>query len=157
MAVRDIYTEADFESMGWHDCDIHAIALEPLPDHPGRLLLDIDYLVEWQRPDPASRQLAFMVSPATLVFDQAWDLVTNIDLSGWGFQLSILEVERDGPDERGLSTWKLAGDQFELSISSPGFTLYLRREPIFCEGQWLSAGERGGLSFAEQGFSATPT
>ena len=67
MAVRDIYTEADFGSMGWHDCHIHAIALEPLPDNPGRLLLDIDYLVEWQRPDPASRGLAFMVSPATLV------------------------------------------------------------------------------------------
>jgi hypothetical protein len=157
MAVRDIYTEADFGSMDWHDCHIHAIALEPLPNNPGRLLLDIDYLVEWLRPDPASRRLAFMVSPATLVFDQAWDLVTNIDLSGWGFQLSILEVERDGPDERGFSTWKLAGDLFELSINSRGFTLYLRREPIFCEGQRLSVEERGGLSFAEQGFSATPT
>jgi hypothetical protein len=31
MAVRDIYTEADFGSMGWHDCHIHAIAFEPLP------------------------------------------------------------------------------------------------------------------------------
>ena len=49
MAVRDIYTEADFGSMGWHDCHIHAIALEPLPSEPGRLLLDIDYLVEWLR------------------------------------------------------------------------------------------------------------
>jgi hypothetical protein len=157
MAVRDIYTEADFESMGWHDCHIHAIAVETLPNNPGRLLLDIDYLVEWLRPDPASSGLAFMVSPATLVFDQAWDLVTNIDMSGWAFQLPILEVERDGPDERGLSTWRLAGDQFELSISSRGFTQYLRREPVFCDGQWLSVEERGGFSFAEQGFSATPT
>jgi hypothetical protein len=98
-----------------------------------------------------------MVSPATLVFDRAWDLVTNIDLSGWGFQLSILEVERDGPDERGMSTWKLGGDLFELSIRSRGFTQYLRREPMFCEGQRLSVAERGGLSFTEQGFSATPT
>ena len=157
MAVRDIYTEADFESMEWHDCHIHAMAFELLPNNPGRLLLDIDYLVEWQLPDPASRQLAFMISPATLVFDQAWDLVTNIDMSGWAFQLPILEVERDGPDERGFSTWKLAGDTFELSISSRGFTQYLRREPVFCDGQWLSVEERGGFSFAEQGFSATPT
>jgi len=157
MAVRDIYTEADFGSMDWHDCHVHAIAFEPLPDSPGRLLLDIDYLVEWLRPDPASRGLAFMVSPATLVFDRAWDLVTNIDLSGWGFQLSILEVERAGPGERGFSTWNLTGDLFELSINSRGFTQYLRREPIFCDGQRLSVEERGGLSFAEQGFSATPT
>src|SRR4029077_16835053 len=118
MAVRDIYTEADFGPMGWHDCHIHATALEPLPYNPGRLLLDIDYLVEWQRPDPASRGLAFMVSPATRVFDRAWDLVTSIDLSGWGFQLSILEVERDGPDERGMSTWKLGGTSLS-SASAP--------------------------------------
>jgi len=157
MAVRDIYTEADFGSMDWHDCHVHAIAFEPLPDSPGRLLLDIDYLVEWLRPDPASRGLAFMVSPATLVFDRAWDLVTSIDLSGWGFQLSILEVERDGPDERGMSTWKLGGDLFELSIRSRGFTQYLRREPMFSKGQWLTVEERGGFSFAEQGFSAVPT
>src|SRR5262245_14359103 len=120
MAVRDISTEAAFGSLSWHDFRIDAIAIEPLPDYPGWLLLDIDYLVEWQLPDPANRQLAFMISPATLVFDQAWDLVTDIDLSGWGFQLSILEVERDGPDERGASTWKLAGDLFELSIGSRG-------------------------------------
>jgi len=36
MAVRDIYTEADFGSMGWHDCHIHAVAFEPLPSEPGR-------------------------------------------------------------------------------------------------------------------------
>jgi hypothetical protein len=56
-----------------------------------------------------------------------------------------------------MSTWKLGGDLFELSIRSRGFTQYLRREPMFCEGQRLSVAERGGLSFTEQGFSATPT
>ena len=42
-------------------------------------------------------------------------------------------------------------------MQSRGFTQYLRREPVWSRGQRLSVEERGGLSFAEQGFSATPT
>jgi hypothetical protein len=157
VAVRDVYTEADFGSMGWHDCHIHAIAFEPLPSEPGRFLLDIDYLVEWLPPDPGTRLLSAMISPATLVFDNASDVVADIDMTGWGFQPSILGLEREGPSEHGTWTWKLNGDLFEISVRSRGFTQYLRREPVWSRGQRLSAGERGGLSFAEQGFSATPT
>ena len=128
-----------------------------MPSEPGRLLLDIDYLVEWLPPDPGTRLLSVMVSPATLVFDNASDVVANIDMTGWGFQPSILDLEREGPSEHGIWTWKLNGDLFDISVQSRGFTQYLRREPVWSRGQRLSVEERGGLSFAEQGFSATPT
>ena len=98
-----------------------------------------------------------MVSPATLVFDNASDVVADIDMTGWGFQPSILGLEREGPSEHGIWTWKLNGDLFDISVQSRGFTQYLRREPVLSRGQRLSVEERGGLSFAEQGFSATPT
>jgi hypothetical protein len=70
---------------------------------------------------------------------------------------TILELEREGPSEHGIWTWKLNGDLFEISVQSRGFTQYLCREPAWSQGQRLSVEERGGLSFAEQGFSATPT
>jgi hypothetical protein len=45
--AKAVWTEADFDAMGWHDNAIYAIAVEPVPDNPGRLLLDLDYIVEW--------------------------------------------------------------------------------------------------------------
>jgi hypothetical protein len=99
--VKTVWTDADFGAMDWHDNAIHAVALEPVPDHPGRLLLDLDYIVEWVAPEAPATTLSFWICPATLVFDRAWDLTTDIDLRGWSFQLSLDAITRSGPDERG--------------------------------------------------------
>jgi hypothetical protein len=39
--AKAVWTQADFDAMGWHDNAVRAVALEPVPDHPGRLL-DLD-------------------------------------------------------------------------------------------------------------------
>jgi hypothetical protein len=52
VVAKTIWTDADFDAMGWHDNAVHAIALEPVPSDPGRLLLDIDYILEWVPPLP---------------------------------------------------------------------------------------------------------
>jgi hypothetical protein len=41
--AKTTWTDADFDTMGWHDNAVHAVALEPAPSDPGRLLLDIDH------------------------------------------------------------------------------------------------------------------
>jgi hypothetical protein len=152
--AKTVWTDADFDAMGWHDNAVHAIAVEPAPPHPGSLLLDIDYIVEWvPRPGPGGL-LSSWVCPATLVFHQAWDLVTEINLHGWGFQLSIGAIERSGPGEHGLFAWTIGGDLFSMSFSAVGFTQYLRRAPIYLPGQRLSVEERGGLSFGQQGYAS---
>ena len=50
--AKSVWTEADFDAMGSHDNAVHAVALEPVRDHPGRLLLDRDYIVEWVSAEP---------------------------------------------------------------------------------------------------------
>jgi len=151
--TRALWTNADFETMGWHDNAVHAIALEPAADHPGSVLLDIDYIVEWGPcPVPGGR-LSFWVSPATLVFHQAWDLVTDIDLQGWSFQLAIGSIERSGPDEHGSFGWVVAGDLFSMSFRADGFTQYLRRAPVYTSGQRLPVQDRGGLSFDQHAYT----
>jgi hypothetical protein len=97
--------------------------------------------------------LSFWVCPATLVFHQAWDLVTDINLQGWSFQLSIGAIERSGPDEHGFFAWTIQGDLFTMTLSAAGFTQYLRRAPIYLPRQRLSAEERGGLSFDQHGYA----
>ena len=44
-----IFTEADYESMGWHDSNIHAISFLP---ETFELVLDIDYILQWIHPEP---------------------------------------------------------------------------------------------------------
>jgi hypothetical protein len=80
--AKTAWTQADFDQMSWHDNEVHAIAIEPAPPEPGRLLLDIDYIVQWVPPQAPFRLISFWICPATLVFDPAWDLTTDIDLRG---------------------------------------------------------------------------
>jgi hypothetical protein len=151
--AKPLWTDADFETMGWHDNAVHAIALEPAPDDPGSLLLDIDYITEWGPCAVPGGPLTFWVCPATLVFHQAWDLVTDIDLQGWSFQLSISAIERSGPDEHGYFGWVVDGDLFTMRFQAKGFTQYLRRAPIQTSCQRLPVHDRGGLSFDERGYT----
>lgn len=151
--AKAVWTNADFGAMTWHDNTVHALAVEPLPDNPGRLLLDIDYIVEGVLPEPDEATPNFWICPATLVFAPAWDLVTEIDMEGWGFHLDLTEIERSEPDERGNFDWTLVGDLITIRLGAPGFTQYLRQPPIYSEGFFLSVAERGGISFAEQGYA----
>ena len=151
--ARTVWTNADFDTMSWHDNAVHAVALEPAPDHPGRLLLDIDYILEWVPAEAPATTLSFWICPATLVFDRAWDLTSDINLQGWSFQLFLDAIERSGPDDRGFFDWTLVGDHFTIGLNAPGFTQYLRHPPIYSPGYWLSADERGGFSFDQLGYS----
>jgi hypothetical protein len=150
--AKTVCAEADFDAMDWHDNAIHAIAVEPVPDNPGRLLVDLDYIIEWVSPTSPPTTLDFWICPATLVFDPAWDLTTDVDMRGWAFQLHLNEITRSEPDERGNYEWTLSGDRFTIEVGSPGFTQYLRRPPIFSDGPWLSVEERGGFSFAREAY-----
>ena len=150
--TKTVWTDADFDQMNWHDNEVHAIALEPALPEPGRLLLDIDYIVQWVPPQAPSRLLSFWICPATLVFDKAWDLTTDIGLYARSFDLSLNAIERSAPDEHGFFEWTLAGDGFTIGLSAPGFTQYLRRAPVHSPGFFLSVQERGGYSFDEQGY-----
>jgi hypothetical protein len=123
------------------------------PAVPGRLLLDLDYIVQWVGPQPPATTLSFWICPATLVFDLASDLTTDIDVRGWSFQLSLHAIARSAPDERGFSDWSLSGDNFTIALNARGFTQYLRRPPIGSDDWFLSAGERGGLSFDQHGYT----
>jgi hypothetical protein len=43
-------------------------------------------------------------------------------------------------------------DRFTIEPSARGFTQYLRRAPVRSSAPWLSMEERGGFSFAREGY-----
>ena len=111
------------------------------------------YIVEGVLPQAPATTLSFWICPATLVFDRASDLTTDINMQGWSFQLFLDAIERSGPDEHGDFEWILSGDHLSIGLSAPGFTQYLRRAPIHTPRYWLSADERRGFSFDQRGYS----
>ena len=139
--------------MGWHDAALHAVAVEPAPPHPGRLLLDLDYIVQWVAPTPPGKTYHFWLCPATLVFDDAADLVVNLDLGGRSFEAAVNGIVRSEPNEHGARDWTIDGHEFTITLRAHGFAQYLRQRPIRSSGQRLTVQERGGISFDEQGFA----
>jgi len=150
---RATWTDADFDSMGWHDAALHAVAIEPSPPHPGRLLFDIDYIVGWIAPTAPATTYEFWMCPATLVFDAASDLVGDVSLVDRAFAPSFDAISRTEPDAHGLRTWNLAGHEFTMQFRAARYTQYLRTPPMLSDNaQRLSVEQRGGISFAERGF-----
>jgi hypothetical protein len=155
LVSKAVWTERDFDQMGWHNNAMHAWAFEPADDYPGRLLIDLDYIVKVEKPAAPGGFFDYWVSPATLVFDRASDLVADVNAVHWGFALTIDEIERSAPDKHGMHLWTLTGDLFTLTIRSDGYTQYLRAAPRFCRGRHrLPLSERGGIAFDERGYES---
>lgn len=141
--------------MGWHDCRVHAVNVGEYADDrlpPARLLLDLDYIVRWVEPEPRESPFTFWITPATLVFDGAWNITGRLgplhDL------LEIADLHRlDPPDSYPDPLWHVEGQNFDLRLRARGYVHYLRLPPRHATRQMLTAAERGGISFAEQSFA----
>lgn len=152
---RVTWTDADYLDMGWHDCRVHAVSVGGYEDDtlpPARLLLDLDYIVRWVQPTGPDGRFTFWIAPATLVFEQAWQIDGSIgplhDI------LEIADIHRlDAPDGDPEPLWHIEGQNFDLRLRAAGFTQYLRLPPRHVPRQLLTVGERGGPGFAERSFA----
>ncbi|MFB9689170.1 hypothetical protein [Amycolatopsis plumensis] len=150
---KAVWTDADFPQMGWHDSHIHALSvLEDDDPLPGRLVLDLDYIVRWVDPARGEKHFTFWIAPATLVFDEAWDITGELGPLHGGLELSDLH-RLAPPDDRPYPGWHLEGHEFDLRFRARGFRQYLRTPPQHVDRQVLTMAQRGGLSFAEQAFA----
>src|SRR5687768_4950848 len=112
---KDIWSDADFDRMGWHDATIHAFT--PFPDD-WELAFDIDYIVKWVDPEPPSPYFSFWVAPATLVFRDVSDIEIAIALPSIE-RLTIDDLSRSDPRETGASTdwqWTLRLHQGPIGL-----------------------------------------
>jgi hypothetical protein len=145
-----VWTEADFDSMGWHDAKLYALAFF---QDTFELALDIDYIFEWVQPEPPAPNYTFWVSPCTLVFENVTDL--EVDIAPYD-DLTIDGLTRG--DETFIPRNAAAiGGRVErhwtidchgaITMRSIGFKQYVRRVPRHLAGQSMSLNDRGGISF----------
>ena len=106
---KNIWTDADFENMGWHDCNIYQIRLTE------DLELDIDYILQWNKPDLEGLPFTFWVAPSTLVFKSVKDLTFDFNIS---FE-NTFEIEYIGNENR--NRWTIITRQGDIQFNSKGF------------------------------------
>jgi hypothetical protein len=149
------WTEADLTDMGWHDCRVHAVSVGEYEDDtlpPARLLLDLDYIVRWVEPAQRDSPFTFWITPATLVFEQAWNITGR--LGPLHEVMEIADLHRlDPPDGNPDPLWHIEGQNFEMHLRAHGYIQYLRQPPQHVARQVLTMAQRGGVSFAEQSFA----
>lgn len=141
---KQLWTDEDFEQMGWHDCNIYQIRLAE------DLELDIDYIFKWNEPDLEGLPFTFWIAPATLVFKSVQDLTFDFD-TGFEDAFEIEDIERK---ER--NRWTIITRRGDIQFSSKGYEQYIRQEPFFMFGQKIPFIERNGRSLEKTTSQENP-
>jgi hypothetical protein len=145
---KNIWTEADFDSMNWHDNPIHAITF----GDNFELLLDIDYVFEWVL---KGKKYLFWISPCTLMFENVYDLTFDIGPTTPGLTIDFLTKENSQRPKNSEYIkrdiefdWTIEMQEGTISFKSVGFKQYVRQLPQLLRAQKMAHEARGGLSFA---------
>lgn len=152
---KSIWTQEDFEVMGWHDVRIYGMVIEKLEEAwQGNLIFDIDYIFKWVHPIAPQKYFSFWISPCTLAFKEVYDVKIDIDYRGGAFDLleiSDLTLVSKHEQEPGVTIyeWQLELQEGDIRFKSLGFDQIVRKSPVYTNGQVLSLYERGGISFCK--------
>jgi hypothetical protein len=132
---KNIWTEADFDEMGWHDSNIYKIGLTE------DLELDIDYIFKWNKPDIEGLPFTFWVAPSTLVFRQVRNIKFELN-TAFNDTFEIEDIEKTVNENE--TVWTIITRQGDIEFVSEGYTQYVRQEPTFQFGQTITYAERYG-------------
>ncbi|QWW68956.1 hypothetical protein [Rhizobium sp. WYJ-E13] len=136
MVEKEIWTNEDFDVMGWHDCRLYSISL---PNESFDLKIDIDYIFKWEK--RGDRFFGFWVSECDLTFHQVFDFKITIEPENTTPTI-ISDITRKNvrPTPSGeLFVWdyEIELDKGVICFSATGFTQKLRSQPVFSESQNL--------------------
>jgi len=149
-----IWTEKDFEEMGWHDCNIYGFIFQNDTGNKFAtdLIFDIDYIFKWVNPIPPNQKFSFWVSPCTLKFEDTFALTIDIDRRGG--MTDMLEIadlflidKTEQEANKWIYEWAIELQEGKITFKSSGFKQIVRQKPILTESQILTLEERNGISF----------
>ena len=144
---KTVWTDADFEVMGWHDCHIHSIGFQP---GAWTLLIDLDYIFKWVEPQSPDEYFKFWIAPATVVFENAH--AVRIDIESTSGEIEIAGLTRGEPRETPNGEVKerrysIGCQEGVLELWATGFKMIVRRAPCLRSAQSLDHDERGSNCF----------
>ncbi len=153
---KTIWTDKDFEKMGWHDSSVYAISFsDPAEVNLSFMCFDLDYIFKWLHPKEGEDGFSFWVSPCTLIFEDVINLKMEFDsglISPIGLEIAdILKLENDNPDDAAIK-WQVNFQTGIMLFESSGFKQIVRKEPVFTSSQSLSFKDREGISFSKMPY-----
>jgi hypothetical protein len=116
----------------------------------GDLCLDIDFIEEWIKNE---NSFEFQVTPATLLFEHAWNIQLDIDsakailidnISYEAVPINELGSNYSGPEQY---RWTLECHQGQIRIDSPSIFFEKRMKQVKLKTQHIPLDQRGGISF----------
>ena len=139
----------DFDSLSWHDVNVHGYRLGVA--HPGEgtadVIFDIDYILKWEE---AENGFTFTVCRAELIFHNVFGLKLTLDYATPTAGMSafcIHTIEREPLEfATGFKSfrWKILINWPHgfIEFDAPRFTQTLIGKPIVQSGQGLSFEQR---------------
>lgn len=142
-----VFTNADFESMSWHDNALRGIAI---PSGDDELAFDLDYIFKWIEPKVEDGFYQFWIAPVTLLFSRAHEIRSEI--RSVEKLLVDLIVRSDSVNKRPTNTypewlWTIDCNDGDISFLASGFRQFTRKLPVLSSAHYLSMEERGGICF----------
>jgi hypothetical protein len=144
--TSQVWTDAQFDEMSWHDNHVHALRLVEVSDGAGDLILDVDHIVEWIKNGNAFN---FRIVPVTLTFHDVMFLRMTLDYAtptaAFGpFMIHGIERRTEQRPRYSAQLWKIdiSWPRGEITFEARGFTQCAKGEAILSQGQCLSVAER---------------
>ena len=142
-----IWTDNDFDAMGWHDATLWAMLADP---ERFEFLVDLDYIFEWVKPAPEETYYKFWIAPVTMIFENAHTVKLDIESSQGTIEVADLHRENPRPTPNGKleeRTYRFECQEGEISLLATGFQMIVRRNPALLSAQSLNLELREGVSF----------
>lgn len=137
-----LWTESDFEIMGWHDSRIYALAFAP---EKSEIIFDIDYIFQWVSPQEGEVSFSFWVSPATLVFENIYNIEFDLGLNDGELEIDVIKRELIGAPRNAQYIgkneewiWIIECQQDEIKFRSAGYKMHVRAKPKFGHQQIIN-------------------
>lgn len=150
---KNVWTQDDFEQMGWHDCRIYGLTISPTDKlWSTDLIFDIDYVFKWVKPILPESTFSFWIAPCTLIFKETFSLKVDIDMDEMVtdlLEIDDLKLIDKVEKKKGVCIykWKIELQRGVISFESLGFNQIVRHKPMFSNQQVLTLEERGEINF----------
>jgi hypothetical protein len=142
------WSEADYDSLSWHDNHVYGLEIQEGEHGTGELILHLDHIVEWL--PPVDGACSFRIAPAILSFREVSGLKLALDyfnVSAAMTPFSIGEIVREAITyATGYHSyrWSISINWPEglITFEAPGFTQRLLAAPVISSDQFLPASLR---------------
>ena len=135
--------------MSWHDNYVHAFRLQEGEWGSGKIILDIDYILEWVKTDS---NMQFRIVPASLVFLNVSELRMNLDYAASSaahgpFSIHQIKRRSETRERYVAQIWSISINwpKGEFEFVATGFEQTAVGEPILCNEQLLKPGQRKSI------------